>query len=265
MIDRSGQGAPILQSCLAHPPWGDPALARLPGMRPVDGGWITVDDAYTAQMEERARLIATRGAAVHAICPEVDPILAEVRDTCLAALPAGFARVGNRVTRPDGATVPLDGPPLLALGRLLQEDLLVLEKRGDEHVLVAGLLCFPASWTLAEKIGRPLTRIHDPVEAYGAALARRVQRLFDRVVVGRPLWRANALGYASADLFQPRAEQAPRVPPGRPRYLRSERQTMVRLPVSGAVLFAVHTTVIPLSRLTPAQRIGCPVALDTDC
>lgn len=262
MTKPSGQGAPILQRRLAQAPWSDPVLARMPGLRPVEGPWITVDDAYAAQMAERDRLIATRLPEVHAAKPWSEPLAAEVRDRILADLPPGFTRDGDRVTRPDGVTVPVDGPPLLAAGRLVQEDLLVLQKRGAEHVLVAGLLCFPASWTLSEKIGRPLTAVHDPVDAYDGAMARRVQRLFDHVKDGRPLWRANALGYAQPDLFQPRSEAAPRPEPEAPRYLRSERQTVLRLSGRDGVLFAVHTTVVPVTALTVDQRAGCPIPLD---
>jgi hypothetical protein len=57
-----------------------------------------------------------------------------------------------------------------------------MERRGDEHVLTAAVLCFPASWHLADKIGRPLTTIHVPVKVYDETLARRVQRLFDGVL-----------------------------------------------------------------------------------
>jgi hypothetical protein len=227
-------------------------------MRPVEGSWIVVDDAYAAQMAERGRLWRRRRAAVEAVLPEGEAALAELLEVVLAALPEGFARDGADVITPDGRRVPPGGAPFEVLNGLVQEDLLLLEKRGDEHVLVAGLLCFPAHWTLAEKIGRPLVRIHAPVADYDADVARRVQRLFDRVPAGRAMWRANVLGYADAVLHSPRREGAGG--DDRPvRFIRSERQTILRLPRTGAVLFAVHSWVVPLSALTPAERVGCPV------
>ncbi|PWJ19090.1 heme-dependent oxidative N-demethylase family protein [Jannaschia seohaensis] len=249
--------APILQRALPFTPWADPALSRLPGMRPVEGSWIVVDDAYAAQMAERARLIAARPQAVRQVLPEAGPALEELREIVLRDLPEGFAREGAGMRCPDGRVVALEGDPLDVVGALIQEDVLILLPAGAEHRLVAGLLCFPASWTLAEKMGRPLTAIHRPVPVYDSDLAPRVQRLFDRAQPGRPLWRANALAYADPALHQPRREADPRQDAA-PRYLRSERQTVLRLPQSDAVLFAVHTYVVPFDRLTPAQREGCP-------
>lgn len=175
----------------------------------------------------------------------------------LAHLPQGFALHGDAVLRPDGVTVDLSSDhPLIVAGRLVQDDLCLLEKPpgASEHVLTAAILCFPASWTLAEKIGRPLTAIHIPVAPYDAQMAARVQRLFDAIRPERPLWRQNALLYATPDLHQPRPEAEPRVSPEtRPDYLRSERQCLIRLPRSGAIVFSIHTYVLPFAALTPEQ------------
>ena len=257
-MSASGQGAPILQDALPFTPWADPALSRLPGMKPVEGSWIVVDEAYGAQMAERARLLATRRDAVLQSLPGSEAAEAELLAHVLGALPPAFRVEGATVTCSDGRVVPTDGAPLAVLSTLLQEDLLILQKRGDEHVLTAGLLCFPASWTLAEKIGRPLTRIHAPVPCYAGAVAGRVQRLFDRVPAGRAMWRCNALGYADPDLHHPRVETAPHRSEA-PRYLRCERQSVLRLPGTGAIVFAVHTYVLRPEALTPAQRAGCPI------
>ncbi|WP_298433715.1 DUF3445 domain-containing protein [uncultured Jannaschia sp.] len=258
--DAGNVALEITQSALPHTPWADPALSRMPGMRPVtEGSWIIVDEVYGAQLAEKARLLAERRDHVLMAEPGSEAAQADCLETVLADLPPGFAREGRVVRRPDGFRVSLDGPPLEVASRLIQEDLLLLDRRGAEHVLIAGLLCFPAHWTLAEKIGRPLVRIHAPVPEYDADLARRVQRLFDRAVSGRPMWRANVLPHAEAVLHRPRAEAAAPERPETARYVRSERQTVLRLPRTGAVLFAVHTWIVPLDRLTPAQRAGCPV------
>ncbi len=229
-------------------------------MKPVEGPWIIVDDAYAAQMAERRRLLRTRRAQVMARLPEAEPAMAELLETVLRTLPSEFLHDGDTVRCPDGRRVRVDDTPFDVLGRILQEDLLLLERRGAEHVLIAGLLCFPASWTLAEKIGRPLARIHAPVPGYDARLAGQVQRLLDRAPGGRAMWRMNALGYADPALHQPRTEAAPKDETAPPRYLRCERQTVLRLPVTGSILFAVHTWVVTPDALTPAQRAGCPAS-----
>ncbi|MFU1608168.1 heme-dependent oxidative N-demethylase subunit alpha family protein, partial [Sulfitobacter pontiacus] len=44
------------------------------------------------------------------------------------------------------------------------------KKRGDEHVLTAAALCFPANWPRRTR-EQPLTGIHTPVEEYDADIA----------------------------------------------------------------------------------------------
>ena len=228
----------------------------LPGIAPLDPAtWLHVDEAFAAQMAERARLLAARRADVLAVTdgagPAMDELLRHVLDW-LGAHGTGYQIGAESVLRPDGVRVPIDrADPMGTLGHLVQEDLCLMEKRGDEHVLSAAVLCFPASWRLGDKIGRPLTAIHVPVPEYDEGLARRVQRLFDGVQVGRPLWRFNALRYVDPDLFQPR----PRVAPvhvdaleegggDAAPYLRSERQCVLRLPETRACVFSIHSYVI---------------------
>lgn len=242
------QPGPILQSEIPEAQRAA-AAQRLPSMQPVTAGaLLTVDSAYAAQLEEKARLIAADRGRVIAALPGAEAALEELLAVVLEALAArrDFAVERDRVLRPDGATVAIDrADPLLSLSRLVQEDFCILEKQGEEHVLTAALLCFPAAWTLAEKIGRPLTGIHVPVAPYTDDIAKRVQRLFDGVQPGRPLRRANLLRYDDFALFQPYTEAQKRKvgTPDSP-YERSERQTVFRLPGTGAVVFAIHTTVI---------------------
>lgn len=220
----------------------------LPGIAPLDPAtWLRVDEAFAAQMAERARLLAGRRDDVIAVTegagPAMDELLQFVLDW-LAAHGDGYDISAREVRRPDGVTVPLDrADPMGTLGHLVQEDLCLMEKRGEEHVLTAAVLCFPASWRLAEKIGRPLTAIHVPVPEYDAGLARRVQRLFDGVQPGRPLWRFNALNYVDPVLHQPHSRVQPSETADLP-YLRSERQCVLRLPRTRACVFSIHTYVL---------------------
>lgn len=256
--------APVLQDRLPHVPWMDPATARLPGMRPCGPeDWLRVDEAYAGQMAERDWLIATRAPLVHALLPEGRAAAAELLDRALDVLARrdGFAVRGAAVTRPDGVLVPVDRAyPLITLGRLVQEDLCLMEKQGEESVLTGAILCFPASWTLAQKIGRPMTGIHAPVAHYDADLARRVQRLFDMVRVGAPMERYNALVYDDPTLHQPRLETEQRPRPVDRLFLRSERQVVMRLPVTGAVVFSIHTYIVPMVALDAAAREGLRAA-----
>lgn len=230
----------ILQSALPEALQNQPAL---PGTKPCPpDGWLMVDDAYAAQMAYRAQLLqGQRSAVLYAPDSSLEPAQ-ELLDEVVGILPAfGFTVADETVTRPDGRSVVIDrDAPLLTLGHLVQEDLCILEKRGNEHVLTGAVLCFPASWRLADKVERPLIAIHKPVPEYDSNIAARVQRLFDGVQVGRPLWRFNRLRYANPDLHQP-VRQDPDAP--RP-YHRTERQCILRLPRTRAVIFTIHTFVV---------------------
>ena len=236
----------ILQQRL---PYDVTAPPRLPGVAPFQmADWLHVDDAYAGQMARREALLAERRADVLALDPAARPAAEELLEMVLAHLPAGFALSGEEVRCPDGRRAVLDrGDPLGTCGRLVQEDLCLMQARGGVHVLTGAVLCFPASWTLSEKVLRPLVGIHAPVKDYDDGLARRVQRLFDGIQVGRPLWRFNALYYDDPELFQPRSENDRRAAPNQTTaaYMRSERQCLLRLPESRAVVFSIHTYVVP--------------------
>ncbi|MBQ0808843.1 DUF3445 domain-containing protein [Roseovarius sp.] len=235
----------ILQTRLPYDPEGPHAL---PGVSPLAmADWLQVDEAFAGQMAERARLLSEQRAEVLAVTDGAVPAAAELLQFVLDWLQEygqGYGISANQVQRPDGVIVPIDrADPMGTLGHLVQEDLCLMERRGDEHVLSAAVLCFPASWHLADKIGRPLTTIHGPVKVYDETLARRVQRLFDGVQEGRPLWRFNALRYASPTLHQPRSRVQPSAEAEYP-YLRSERQCVLRLPHTRACVFSIHTYVL---------------------
>lgn len=236
----------ILQNALPEAQSGDP---RLPGTLPCDADdWLRVDEAYAAQMAYRTQLFDARPEAV--LCESRDAGR-EVLEEALRILPnLGFAVSDTSVTCPDARVVTIDwDAPLRTLGHLVQEDICILEKRGSEHVLTGAALCFPANWRLAEKINRPLIGIHAPVPEYDAGIARRVQRLFDGVRVGRPLWRFNKLGYADADLHQPYKHDTT----DQARFIRSERQCILRLPRSNAVVFTIHTFVVEIASPSPSR------------
>lgn len=235
----------ILQKRL---PYDVEAKRPLPGIAPLEmAEWLLVDEAFSAQMAERARLLSERRDDVLAVTDVAGPATAELLQYVLdwlAENAVGYVISAKEVRRPDGVTVPIDrDDPMGTLGHLVQEDLCLLEKRGDEHVLSAAVLCFPASWRLADKIGRPLTGIHVPVPEYHDGIARRVQRLFDGVQPGRPLWRFNALNYADAVLHQPRSRVQPSETADLP-YLRTERQCVLRLPETRACVFSIHSYVL---------------------
>lgn len=247
----------ICQKTLQFAPWMHQQSRRLPGVMPLDmANWLAVDDAYKAQLAHKSALIARHRNEVLKLSRDATAAAEELLELVIVQLSGleGFSVLGEVMETPDGRKVDLDHQtPLETISQLVQEDMCLLEKRGDEHVLTGALLCFPASWSLAQKFERPLLEIHAPVDSYTQDIAKRVQRLFDAVKPDRPLWRANALRYADPELYQPRTIGEGRERPKEGGFIRSERQSILRLPKSDFVVFSIHTTVVPVTCLSPAQ------------
>lgn len=236
--------AEILQKTIPYNPLEE---KKLPGIQPLaPEAWLVPDEAFAAQMAERERLLASRRDDVLQLDATA---MAAAQELLRMVLQHAGHGADGPVLRPDGVQVNLDWEdPLGTLGRLTQQDFCILQKPEglEEHVLTGAVLCFPASWSLAEKFMRPLTAIHAPVASYGSGIAARVQRLFDGVQAGRPLWRFNALWYRDCALHQPRSQAAPRdVSHGsNAGYMRTEQQVILRLPETRAVVFSIHTRVV---------------------
>jgi hypothetical protein len=245
-----------------YAPFTEPRTARPPGLMPLgDLPLVTADPDFAAQMARREALIGARSEVVHALLPEGRSAAAELLDLVIreTAGARGFALEGAAWRRPDGGRVALDrAHPLFSLGRMTAEDwcLLLPDAASGEYRLAGAILCFPSRWLLSEKLGRALTAIHEPVPGYAEELAKRVNRVFETLRAGRALWRVNWLVHATPELHLPLGlsdKLVAEADPGEGLYLRTERQTLTRLPASGAVAFGIKTTVCPLEALTPVE------------
>ncbi len=261
---------PWLLDHAPHTPFLELRTARPPGLSPLGELPLALAGAdFAAQMAERARLLATARATCIAALPESAAPARELLDHVMAAMSGreGFRCEGAIWRRADGARVTPDpGDPLGALGAMTAEDwcLLLPDAAAGEYRLVGAVLCFPSRWSLAEKLGRPLTAIHAPVPDYDAALARRVNRVFEALRPERPVWRVNWLVHPTAELHLPLEEgekSAGTAGAAERFYLRVERQTLTRLPETAAVAFGIRTRVTPIEALTPAVADGLAAAL----
>ncbi len=238
----------ICQSRLSLQPWLEERTRRLPGINPLDEAeWLLRDDAFDRQMAYRDYLIDRHRSDVLQQLPACQAIAEELLQVLVGALAldSDYCLGGNRIRRPDGRDIKVGKDhPLADIGRLVQEDFCLLQRLGDEHVLVGAILCFPASWLLSEKLGHPLTVIHHPVAPYTRRIATGVQRILDNLRLGQLVFRANFLTYADPDLHQPRSmsDRRDKDVSGET-WIRVERQTLRRLPATGAIVFGIHTSV----------------------
>jgi len=153
-----------------------------------------------------------------------------------------------------GLSISETKSPLLDAAGHVQEDLCILQKEGDCHILSAAVMCFPSSWDIRQKIGRSIASIHNPVPEFDS-VSNTVERMLSAIRIEQPLGRANFLIYTDPELHQPRGEGIDKpIDPRAPRYIRVERQTFRRLPETLAVVFAIHTYVVPESSLSPEEH-----------
>jgi len=247
-VHQTEMSAPlILHKRLPIHPWTRAGGVRLPGLAPIKiRDWLRQDEVFTAQMAYRDVLARDKKCEVYAALPEAKAGADELLFVLLNELPehASYRRAGTQLTRPDGISIETARlPPLLAAGQLVQEDFALMAKSGNSHRLDGGMICFPANWCLADKLGKSLGKLHDPVEVFGEAMTERTERVFDNLRTDTPLERANFLIYTNPDLHQP-ARSPKKLTEGAPRFVRAERQTLRRLPRTGVIVFAIHTYLV---------------------
>jgi hypothetical protein len=224
--------------------------------------WFELDERYVDDMAERRRLLAERHEDVFGVLSEAEDASREVLQRLVTHLtmqfPDWFAVEGNAlVNRLTDETWHLADPPCHPLelaGRLVQEDLCIIHSDGEAPRFTAALLCFPSRWRLHEKLGRPLTAVHGPVPFYVHRLAAPVDRFMAKVKPGHIASRLNWSVLDDPAMYQPggkwrEATNAAVTPQnaGDTLYLRVERQTLTRLPQSGAVLFGIRVHSYPLA------------------
>ncbi|MCU0268252.1 MAG: DUF3445 domain-containing protein [Acidimicrobiales bacterium] len=245
----------------AGPPW----LSM--GVHPLElDRWLVVDDRRDADLALKAALSRDHHVEVVAALAGTEAAGAEtlglVRDWLtrhhpeLGADPAGVLADARR-----------DRHPLETAGLLVQEDLCLLGPPAPDgtggDVLTAAAVWFPSHWRIADKIGRPLAAVHAPVGHYAEELERKVDTFVTRLRPERPVWRRNLSIHSHDDLFRPEPHEAPESYEGRGIegvWLRSEYQTLRRLPTTGAVLFTIRTQVCPAAALTAVPHVASALA-----
>ena len=133
------------------------------------------------------------------------------------------------------------------------------------YTLEAASLCFPSHWRLHEKLGRSLAAIHAPVPHYAEELEAKVDTFFGRLRVDRPVVRRNLSIHCHDDLHRPEPHEspdsfAPDASGVDEIWLRSERQTLVRLPRTDAVLFTIKTQLCPVTALHHRPELAIDLA-----
>jgi hypothetical protein len=239
--------------------------------------WIEVDAGWAGELREKRKLLASERSQVLAVLPGSEAAQRESLDAVARQLverhPGLVRAQGRRLELPAlGEWLELDAeamPPIETAARLVQEDLCVMERSQTGWCLTAAAVCFPTRWDLPSKLGLSLAHIHDPVPGYRPRVAASADRFFDALAPGAVFRRANWSLLDDPALFQPVALRG-----GAPRaavdaqiaggvWLRVERQTLQRLPATGAILFTIRIHRAPLQVLAgdPAAAAALAAAV----
>lgn len=232
-----------------HRPWEE-AAEFIIGLKPIPvEAWLEGGEADPAARKDP--LYVARRALVWAEAEGSRPAQAEAAALVDAAL---------------GLAPPADEglPPLFAAARRISDDLCLMEKRDGQWRLTALSLSAGSFFTAEAVIGRSLAELHAPVTGFAERLLVRVQRIFEGLRPELVLERRNWTVLNCAELHTPSAApirasigEIDPADAGRALTLRVERQTLRRLPQTGAVLFTIRVWLAPLESLADD-----PVRLD---
>lgn len=247
----------------AHTPYDGSSKPFAIGLKPIGfERWIEIDAHYPAYLQEKRRLYAQVPEKVFVAEPGTEAAQQEVSDLIAGHLHRHFPNL-PAVPLPEPAGNALREQPLYRASLRVQEDLILMRHGETGWRLAAGSLCFPSSWSLREKFGRPLEQIHVPVPGFGPGSRPDllIARMFDALSPEQLMERYNWSIQAGDALYLPlsdeaRDERAASRPSKFPdgdlaarAFIRVERQTLRKLPSSRDVLFTIRIHLDPLKVL----------------
>ena len=140
----------------------------------------------------------------------------------------------------------------------IQEDICLLEKLGKHYILTAASVCSPSNWDMPNKIGKCVSDIHKPVPGYKDQISDKVDRLMRSLKPEKPLARFNWSIQPHGDLFW---KTGSRNQEGKQNmHWRVERQTLMRLPQSKAIVFGIRVFIHDFSMMSKIQGFDESVA-----
>lgn len=167
----------------------------------------------------------------------------------------------------------IDNDFLLLYPRPVQDasnssDTVEAEGKEEKYHLLAFATLAPSGWRPMDKLGRPLNKIHEPVPGYEVKLEKSMDRFFASMPVGKIVRRSNwtittddeifnLKGNHFHDLHEGGNEEALKAEIERQKALvnveecrlRTERQTLHRLPETKGLVFGFKTYLYPLSEV----------------
>jgi len=216
--------------------------------------WLVVDRHYQSETDLKTRLITEARSEVSAFTPGSGPACIEAADLVTQWMASYHPELDC-----GDLTGLSEQDAFVMAASSTQEDLCVMEPDANgQWRFTAGVVCFPTYWKLADKIGLGQAAVHGPVSHYKENLENKVSTFFDRLAPGRIVARRNWGLSPYSLLFLPdlsRVDTPGQFEPSRA-WIRSERQTLRRLPSTGGVLFAIKVQIAPLCEVAARPELA---------
>lgn len=242
------------------------------GLRSIDPTeWIELDSDFPRYHADKAARIDEMGEKCVYTDPSAMPAALELLEELTDYLPARYPSLYRRTPVGidnlwsgesfDITARPLAEDPMRTCSRLVQDDLaLMLEQPDGQYRLLAGGILLAGFWRLSDKFGMTLADIHTSgdVPHFRERLESGMTKFFQRlrcdtfysrnnyfVQVDDCLPWSHSIGDESSPVVGwATAEKDKAI---RHHYFRSERQSLRRLPRTGAVCFTVRTYFLPVT------------------
>lgn len=251
-----------------------------PAFQPTEaGGWgdviVDVDEHYAAELAARAEILAAdpdrsitlphmEAAAWDAVLFTLQGFADARPDVARIAFDGDRVRWENDLldlklefTVGDASTLPAD--PLTWLCSQVQEDICLLDQREGHLWLDAGLVTFAADWSLAFDIGMSFLEFHGPVpRVHEAGIMPAAEQFLMRLTPEQAYRRTNwtltidrrlDVSTEEYEVWGKDRRLLTQDEVGDRVHLRVEVQHLVRLPVSGAVMFTIRSSMLPMREL----------------
>ncbi|KAJ5108472.1 alpha-1-2-mannosyltransferase [Penicillium angulare] len=241
--------------------------------------WIELDCEYPRFHREKAIRIEDRGPKCCRTLPDAYDAALELLEQLAEYLPSRYPMMYRRIKKGiqniwsgekfDIISRPLHEDPMQTIGRLTQDDMaIMIEKDDGNYYFLAGAILLAGFWRLEDKLGLSLREIHTTagVPHYEERLEKGMNNLFRRLkpedlvtrnnfsiqIDSKLPWSTSIGNEDSNDLGWHNAEDNIAI---EHHHLRVERQSLRRLPRTGAIIFTIHTYLTPITDLAKEDYV----------
>lgn len=240
-----------------------------------DEHWFDIDEHYVAEMELRAQVLAADPDRMISLPHMIEhewALLELIMEKYRTDYPQNFSleRNGSRwkwenrrlnlsqeFTFGDVSTLPCG--PMEFITRQAQGDWVILDERDEDLWLDAGMLTFPADWSLKFDLGMSFEEWHGPVPlAHEMGVFKRAKQFLLRIQPAEPWQRFNwtlTIGRrwdTSSETYAEWGVDRTTITPenvGEKVHLRVEVQVLPRLARTHGLVFQIRTYLLSLNEL----------------